>query len=111
MCPLSMKNLKFLLLTVSIAGLSLLTHCFELFPEEAVTYEGRIYESFDLTKPLDSVLVQGCTQQISLFPNWPTCDIETHTDEDGYFFISFQADGLEGRGIGYFGQTVPPISV
>jgi hypothetical protein len=74
---------------------------FDLFPEKTVRYKGRIVEAFDTTKPVDSVLVQGCTQEFSLFPNWPTCDVETFTDINGNFNISFKADGLEGRGISY----------
>jgi hypothetical protein len=94
-----MKYLKVALFIVSLSAICALTSCFELFPDETVFYEGRVYEAFDKSKPVDSVLVQGCTQKLSLFPNWPSCDTETLTNSEGYFFIVFEADGLEGRAI------------
>lgn len=91
------KNTYIFLTLIAI----ILSGCRELFPEETVIYEGRIFEAYDLTKPVDSVLVVGCTQALTLFPSWPDCDAKTFTDSDGRFYISFQADGLEGRGIRY----------
>lgn len=93
-----MRYLRPLLFIASTLLLDALTSCFELFPEETVVYQGRI---FDTTKPVDSVLVQGCTQQLSLFPNSPNCDTETLSDAHGYFYIAFKVDDLEGRGISY----------
>lgn len=80
-----------------------LTSCFnfDLFPEKKIVYKGRIVEAYDTTKPVDSVLVQGCIQEFSLFPNWPDCDIETYTDNNGSFYISFKTEGLEGHGLSY----------
>lgn len=74
---------------------------FDSFPEKTVVYKGRIVEAYDSTKPVDSVLVQGCIQEFSLFPNWPDCDTETFTDSNGNFYISFKVDGLEGYGLSY----------
>lgn len=74
---------------------------FELFPDKSIIFEGRIVEAFDSAKPLDSVRVRGCLQNIIQIPSWPSCDVETITDVNGRFRIEMKANNLTARGIQY----------
>lgn len=98
-----MKSTKFLIVILLLAAMKILSSCndFELFPDKTVYFKGRIVEAFDTNKPIDSVLVQGCTKRLSMWPSGRICDVETYTDSTGYFSLSFVAGGLEGRGINY----------
>jgi hypothetical protein len=92
--------MKFQLLMPSVfLILTTFSSCFDL--EKTVVYNGRIVEAFDTTKPIDSVLVQGCIQEFSLLPDWPDCDTKTFTDHDGNFNISFETDGFERYFLSY----------
>ncbi|MGB3182983.1 MAG: hypothetical protein WBB45_16440 [Cyclobacteriaceae bacterium] len=81
-----------LVLFIWISGCSVI----DLFPEEKIVIEGHVYEAFDKTRPVQGVLVEGCTQKLSLISNHRDCKVETVTDSEGYFYLSFTVDGLEG---------------
>jgi hypothetical protein len=95
-----MKPINFFLFIIVISSFY---GCFKFLSddEETVVYEGKIFEAFDKSKPVDSVFVMGCTQEITFFPNWPTCDTLTLTNTSGRFSISFEAGNLESRGFSY----------
>lgn len=100
-----MKTRKNSIFLILIIGVFLIQGCelFTLDEEEVVTYEGRIFEAFDTSKPIDSVIVRGCKRSVlNFFPGPASCETETLTNSEGTFSISFEVNGLEGRGISYF---------
>ena len=97
-----MKFIEHLVFFMQLLSLFFLAGCFELFPEETLVYEGKVVEGLNGTKPVEGVLVQGCTKNVfNLFPSLPSCDAETLTNSSGYFYLSFVAKGSESRGLLY----------
>lgn len=70
--------------------------------DETIVYEGKIFEAFNKSKPIDSVLVEGCSQRVLVLFSKPECDTKTFTNNDGSFFITVDANDLESRGFRYF---------
>ena len=96
-----MNYLRVFIVISSFSILMVLTHCVEVFPDKTMVFEGHVYEAYDTSKPVDSVVVRGCIQQVPIFPSYPNCEIETLTTFDGYFLISMEVNDLSGSGITY----------
>lgn len=103
--PQSMKIAAKIISLLIILSTPALKGCIEieLFPEETVRVTGRIVEAYDTNRPIDSVLVRGCTSSFSLiFPTHPSCIEEVYSDHDGFFDLQFTVKNLDPRFIEYF---------
>lgn len=96
-----MNYLRVFIVISSFSILMVLTNCVEVSPDKTMVFEGHVYEAYDTSKPVDSVVVRGCIPQVPIFPSYPNCEIETLTTFDGYFLISMEVNDLSGSGITY----------
>ncbi|MFK8060659.1 MAG: hypothetical protein AB8B78_11275 [Polaribacter sp.] len=98
-----MKFRKITQLIIFISILFVFNGCFftDLKKDETIVYEGKIFEAFDKSKPIDSVFIQGCSQKVLVLFSGAECDNETFTNKDGSFFITVEANGFESRGFRY----------